>query len=167
MESTNNLPDQTVTHRNKKPFIITSAIAFVVLVGGITTYGLYAADNNMWPFSQHDTSVDQNERNNENGKKLVEMTVSQPEVHDNGVAKVVSIPVNVKTNEQGDCKLIITRDSFSRTLTSTTKGFENENGCLDWNIGTDEMSAGSYNVKVLFYSVSGATSEATTTLVLQ
>lgn len=120
----------------------TTLIVLSVLIVAVAVYGAAAFTTRSWPFSGS------TELQTKEPAKNPAMTISKPVV--DVEKKILKIDNNVATTQQGTCKLTMSNKENTYILTNSTEGVEGESGCLDWNIGTGSIPAGTYDVEIKF-----------------
>lgn len=79
--------------------------------------------------------------------------------------KILKIDSNVATSQQGNCELTLSNKKNVFVLTNSTEGVTGRTGCLNWNIGTDSIPAGTYNIQIKFTNkTQSATTKQTVTI---
>lgn len=126
-------------------------IALSVLITAVVVYGTAAFATRSWPFGN--TAEVQTKAPAKNPA----MTMAKPVVDTEN--KLLQLKPKVATTQQGDCKLTVSNKDYSFVITNSTEGVEGLNGCLEYNIGTNNIPAGTYNLEVKFI---GKTQTATT-----
>jgi hypothetical protein len=122
----------------KKYFIILSS----VLVGALVLYGVAAFALHLWPFGvQTKTELS-------NTKTSAKISMQKPTI--NPTTKVLQTSTTIDTKEQGKCTLTLSSKVNKYVLENSTEGIEGKTGCLDWNIGTESIPAGDYDMTVRF-----------------
>jgi hypothetical protein len=116
-------------------------IVLSVLITAVVVYGAAAFTTRSWPFSN---------------------TVEEKPVVD-ADKDLLQVKAKVATTQQGSCKLTLSNKDNIFVITNTTEGVEGQKGCLEYNIGTNNIPAGTYDLEVKFI---GKTETATTNQVV-
>jgi hypothetical protein len=129
-----------------------SGLVLVVIVALLVGYGL-----KIWPQQKNSTSSSQEKAVVTSGNVKSEAAVPVKAVDTKGVpedakdVKVLQTYVRIDTKEQGDCTLTLSRNGKAmQTFTSSTKDIEGATGCLQWNVSTEGMEKGVYDMTVEF-----------------
>lgn len=117
-------------------------IALSLLVIAVVVYGAAAFATRSWPFNLS-TQV-----KTETPAKNPAMTMKKPIV--NAKNDMLQVTPTVATKEQGTCKLTLSNKEKVIVITNSTEGVQGRTGCLDYNIGTSNIPAGTYDVEVKF-----------------
>ena len=126
-------------------------IALSVLITAVVVYGAAAFATRSWPFSSNTSTQTKAPAKNPT------MTMAKPVV--DGEKDLLQVKPKVATTQQGSCKLTLSNKENIFVITNTTEGVEGQKGCLDYNIGTNNIPAGTYDLEVKFI---GKTQTATT-----
>lgn len=121
-------------------------ISIIVVCGLLITvmlYGTVAFTMSLWPFSPATTT-----RVAPPAKKNPAISLEAPKL--NPETKVLQANAKVSTSEQGTCKLTMTKGDTVYAFTNSTEGLQDKKGCLDWNVGTENMEAGKYVLEIKF-----------------
>lgn len=120
-----------------------SIIVVSILLIAVSVYGTMAYTMRLWPFTPAATT-----RTAPPTAKNPAISMEAPKI--NPETKVLQANAKVLTTEQGTCKLTMTKGDIVYTFTNSTEGLQDKKGCLDWNVGTDNMEAGKYNLEIKF-----------------
>lgn len=121
-------------------------ISIIVVSGlliAVTLYGTVAFTMRLWPFNPATTT-----RVAPPAAKNPAISMEAPKL--NPETKVLQANAKVLTTEQGTCKLTMTKGDIVYTFTNSTEGLQDKKGCLDWNVGTENMEAGKYALEIKF-----------------
>ncbi len=128
-----------------------SSVLLIVVAALLVFYGL-----SIWPKQSSTDTGDKTEGITSTGNvKTVTPTPVKVEVaknskDNNKEVKMLRTYVVIQTKEQGDCFLTLSNDKNTYVVKNSSVGVEHAVGCLQWNVSTDGMAAGEYDLTVEF-----------------
>ena len=166
---------------NTKKIIL---LALVVVVLGTLTYGVFAKQDNKWPFAKpsHITSDDRHDTNYKpptddqklEGERIKERSVDQSDettTPSTGKMKVSATITSANQNsgklqirfliqalDKGTCVLRLTKGTTTVTKTSNTQTLPNSTTCQGFDIPLSELSAGEWTYTMDFTSTKNTAS---------
>ena len=146
MDNTMNTSNASTTDKRKHLLRLGAIIAVaLVVIAGLAFYAL-----SMWPTpkdtpNKTDSSLSKEEKAVKGVSKTIPVSVDSEK-------NTLFAFIRFNTSEQGDCTLTISNDSYTQKFYNSTKGLGKEHtGCLNWNINTESIPSGEYDVNVVFY----------------
>lgn len=121
----------------------------LVIVALVVFYGL-----SIWPKQTTSDDKDQPAITTSGNVKATAVTPVKVETTKGSVAnseaRMLRTHVAIETKEQGDCILILSNEKYTYTMKNSSKGIEHAVGCPQWNLSTDGMAKGDYDLTIEF-----------------
>lgn len=139
-------PEKKSFLANKK--VIAISVGAVVLGAGITTYGLSAYNNGLWPFPEKVAVKAPDEK--KPFKEVETRLVDEPSYQKQETGALLTVRPAIQTSEQGDCTLTIKGYGETLEFKNSSRGVDGVLGCLDFNADVTSLKPGTYSYTLTF-----------------